>query len=69
MKKKTVRRRTAPQTIEELRANFEEMANGYNEYWLAEVLSDRPRWGYVLGLHLRICEIEHIEEVGGELLQ
>jgi hypothetical protein len=69
MKKKTARRPAAPRTIEEVRAKFEDMANGYNECWLAEVLSDQPRWGYVLGLHLRLCEIQHLEEAGGELLQ
>lgn len=69
MKNKSGRRRPAPPTIEELRANFEAMADGYQDLWSEEVLSDAPRWGHVLGLHLRICELEHLEEAGLELLQ
>jgi hypothetical protein len=68
MKNKTGRRRRPP-TIEELRASFEAMADGYQDLWVEEVLSDAPRWGQVLGLHLRICELEHLEEAGLELLQ
>jgi hypothetical protein len=69
MKKKTMRHRPASRTIEEIRANFEAMADGYQDLWIEEVLSDAPRWGHVLGLHLRICELEHLEEAGLELLQ
>lgn len=68
MKKKTAGRRRPARSIEELRASFEQMASGYNECWLSEVLSDTPRWGHVLGLHLRLSEIEHLEEAGLELL-
>jgi hypothetical protein len=67
--KKKVRRRPAPTTIEQLRANFEAMADDYQDLWIEEVLSDAPRWGHVLGLHLRICELERLEEAGWELLQ
>lgn len=68
MNKKAGRRRR-PQSIEELRANFEAMSDTMQDLWAEEVLSDAPRWGHVLGLHLRICELEHLEEVGLELLQ
>jgi len=61
--------RSRPTTIEDLRANFEAMADGYQDLWIEEVLSDAPRWGHVLGLHLRICELERLEEAGLELLQ
>jgi hypothetical protein len=67
--KKKVRRLPASRTIDELRANFEAMADDYQDLWIEEVLSDAPRWGHVLGLHLRICELEHLEEAGLELLQ
>ena len=68
-KNQSGRRRSAPPTIEELQANFEALADGYQDLWIEEVLSDAPRWGHVLGLHLRICELEHLEEAGLELLQ
>ena len=67
--KKKVRRRPARQTIDEMRADFEAMADGYQDLWIEEVLSDAPRWGHLLGLHLRICELDHLEEAGMELLQ
>ena len=69
MKKKTVGRRRPAPSIEELRATFEMMADTLHDLWAEEVLSDAPRWGHVLGLHLRICELEHLEEAGLELLQ
>lgn len=69
MKNKIGRRRTAPRTIEELRAKFEMMADTLHDLWAEEVLSDAPRWGHVLGLHLQICELEHLEQAGRELLQ
>lgn len=68
MKNKSGRRRR-PRSIEELRANFEMMADTLHDLWAEEVLSDCPRWGHVLGLHLQICELEHLEEAGWELLQ
>lgn len=68
MKKKTGLR-AAPPTIEELHARFEDMADVLHDLWIEEVLSDAPRWGHVLGLHLQICETEHLEETGRELLQ
>ena len=68
-KNQSGRRRPAPPTIEDLRANFEMMADTLHDLWAEEVLSDSPRWGHVLGLHLQICEIERLEEAGWELLQ
>ena len=68
MKNKSGRRRR-PSSIEELRAKFEMMADTLHDLWAEEVLSDSPRWGHVLGLHLQISEIEHLEEAGWELLQ
>ena len=67
--KKKAGRRPAPPTIEELRARFENMADALHDFWIEEVLSDQPRWGHVLGLHLQICEIEHLERTGRELLE
>lgn len=69
MKNKSGRRRPVPPTIEELRARFEDMADTLHDLWAEEVLSDAPRWGHVLGLHLQICEMEYLEEAGRELLQ
>lgn len=36
--------------------------------WEVEVTSPSPRWQVVLGLHLRLAELEHLEEAAGELL-
>ena len=69
MRNKSGRRRPAAPAIEELRAKFEMMADTLHDLWAEEVLSDAPRWGHVLGLHLQICELEHLEETAPELLQ
>lgn len=69
MKNTSGRRRRQPPTIEELRASFDEIMDQVQDYWQEEVLSDAPCWGLVLGLHLRLCELEHLQEAGLELLQ
>ncbi len=38
------------------------------EAWQEEILSDAPEWGCALGAHLRLCELEHLEEAAEELL-
>jgi hypothetical protein len=36
--------------------------------WQAELTSTAPHWVYLIGLHLRMCELEHLESAAGELL-
>ena len=36
--------------------------------WSAELLEDAPEWVYMLGLHLRLVELEHLAEGAEELL-
>jgi hypothetical protein len=36
--------------------------------WGAELTSSAPHWVYLIGLHLRLIELEHVEEAAQELL-
>ena len=67
MKKKTPRRK-APVTLEETQARIDHAIDQFQEAWLLEVLSDAPSWGIALGVHLRLSELEHLEEAGEELM-
>jgi hypothetical protein len=44
------------------------MADEHQLAWHTELLSSAPHWVYLLGLHLRMCELEHLEPAAGELL-
>ena len=67
MKKKT-RRRKAPVTLEETQARIDHAIDQFQEAWLVEVLSEAPSWGIALGVHLRLCELEHLEQACEELM-
>ncbi len=62
MKKKATRR------PRKLKTEIERAIDQLQEAWGEEVLSDAPQWGSALGVHLRLCELEHLEEAAGELL-
>lgn len=66
--KKNAGRRQSPPMIEDIRASFEEIMNACQERWQEEVMSDAPRWGHVLGVHIRLCELERLEAAAEELL-
>jgi hypothetical protein len=66
MKRKT--RRTAPVKLEETQARIDYAIDQFQEAWLVEVLSEAPSWGIALGVHLRLCELEHLEQACEELM-
>ena len=67
MKKKT-RRRQPSVPLEQTEAKIENAIDQFQEAWEEEIFSDEPSWGIVLGIHLRLCELEHLVEAGEELM-
>lgn len=66
--KKASRRR--PQRHADLveQIGFDELIDVCNEVWLEEITSEAPNWGHVLGLHVRLSELEHLADAAQELL-
>ena len=44
------------------------MADLHHSEWQKELVHAAPNWIYLLGLHLRLIELERLEESAGELL-
>ncbi len=68
MKKKTVGRRRSGRDELRQEVDFEQLVDLCNEVWLEEICSDIPNWGHALGVHVRLCELEHLAEAAQELL-
>ena len=48
--------------------DFEQLVDLCNEVWREEICSAVPNWGHALGVHVRLCELEHLAEAAQELL-
>ncbi len=70
MKKKTRCRRSPSRTTspEQLQADIQSQSDRCQLLWQEEVTSGAPRWGVLLGLHLRLSELEYLWDAGQELL-
>ena len=55
-------------TADQIRRHMQCMANEHHEAWHAELTSSQPHWVYLIGLHLRLVELEHLEEAVQEFL-
>lgn len=71
--KRPCRRKTTPPkntqpTPDQLRRYLECAADEHQLAWQAEVTSGEPYWVYLLNLHLRLVELERMEEGVKELL-
>ncbi len=61
-------RRPGKKRAKQTQALIERVVDQLQEAWQEEILSDAPQWGCALGAHLRLCELEHLQEAAGELL-
>ena len=63
-------RRTPAQHVsaDTLRNFIQASIDEHQKAWLAELTSDAPFWVNLLGLHLRLIELDHLEDGVGELL-
>ncbi len=70
--KRTRSKRPAPQVAEptpdQLRQYIQLMAEEHQQAWHEELMEKAPYWVYLIGLHLRMVELEHMETAVGEFL-
>ena len=57
-----------PVSVDTLRSYMKAVSDNHNEEWSAELMSDAPYWTHLLALHLRMVELDHLEEAVQELL-
>ena len=68
---KRASRRTPPSqpvSADVLRSFIHATTDEHQRAWQAELTGDTPFWIHLLGLHLRLVELERLEEGVGELL-
>jgi hypothetical protein len=58
----------APASVEEIRAFGQFIGGVHQEAWQRELNSAQPDWTLLLGLHLRLVELENLESAVQELL-
>jgi hypothetical protein len=66
-RKKNQAKITAP-TPGQLRQYMQDMAEQHQASWHTELMGSPPRWAYLIHLHLRMVELERIEQAVEELL-
>ena len=55
-------------TCDHIQQYMQALAEEHQAAWHAELTSAAPHWVYLIGLHLRLVELEHVEEAAQELL-
>ena len=70
--KRTRRKRLGPSVTEptpdQLRQYMQVMADEHQQAWQEELMEKAPYWVYLIGLHLRMVELEHMETAVQEFL-
>lgn len=66
-RKKSARKKPKP-SPDELRQYMQALSEEHQQAWQEELLEAAPYWTYLLALHLRIVELDHLEEAVQELL-
>ena len=68
--KRAARRRPVPHqpSPDQIRRYIQLISDQHQLQWWHELHSKAPQWTYLLGLHLRIVELDHLEAAAGELL-
>jgi hypothetical protein len=69
--KKKLKPTAAPKpcpTPDEFQAYLEKFYDLHQKEWHSELLEPAPEWIYLLGLHLRLVELEQLELAVPELL-
>ena len=67
-RKRCMNRHIGESTPGQILAHVDFLIDEHLGAWQSEVFSDAPRWPVLLGLHLRLVELEHLESGAGELL-
>jgi hypothetical protein len=58
----------ADPTPDQLRQYMSALANNHHQDFQIELNSAAPYWEYLLAVHLRLAELEHLEAAAVELL-
>lgn len=70
--KRTSRKRLASKiaepTLDQIRQYVQAMADEHQQAWQQELMEKAPYWVYLIGLHLRMVELEHMETAVQEFL-
>ena len=66
-RKQSTHRKPEP-TPDLLRQYMQTLSEEHQEAWHSELMSAAPYWTYLLGLHLRLVELENLEAGAEELL-
>ncbi len=61
-------RRKPNPTADEIRGYMQALDEEHQAAWYQELLTSAPHWVYLINLHLRMVELEHMEEGVQELL-
>ena len=61
------RRSRRPASVDQIRQYIQCLIADHEQEWTRELHTERPEWIYLLGLHLRLAELEHLEPAGQEL--
>ena len=68
MKRPRHRSRPPAVSLDTLHSYITAMSANHNEDWQQELMSKSPYWTHLLALHLRMVELDHLEEAVKELL-
>ncbi len=55
-------------TLDEIQIYIEQLCDHHQQEWHKRLIAPAPDWTYLLGLHLRIVELEHMQPAVEELL-
>ena len=55
-------------TPDQIRNYIQCMSDEHQRAWQTELMTSAPYWVYLLGLHLRMVELDHMEAAVEELL-
>lgn len=68
MKRASRKSGRTPATVDVIRRYMQAMADHDQQEWLVELMGPAPYWEYMVALHLRLTELEHLEAAVKELL-
>ena len=55
-------------TADQIRQYMQRLAEEHDEAWHGELMTAAPHWIYLINLHLRMVELEHMEAAVQEFL-
>ena len=66
-RKQPASRKTEP-SADQIRRYLQCAAEEHQHAWHEELMSSAPHWVYLIALHLRLAELDHLEEAAEDFL-